>query len=298
MNILVTGSSGFLGREIFSKLIINHSVFDLNRNTGKYRIDLANSIPVFDEEYYLVVHNAGIAHFVPKTKEEIDSFFNVNVQGTLNLLKALETGIPKLFVFISSISVYGKDFGLGIDENASLGALDPYGVSKIEAEKIVLDWCKQHNVLCTILRLPLIVGPNPPGNLGAMVKGIKKCYYFNIAGGRAKKSMVLAEDVADFVLHISAVGGVYNLTDGVHPSFKELSFAIAKKKVFNLPFFLAQIFGVLGDFLGENAPVNSLKVKKITSDLTFDDTKARNVGWNPQSVLNYLKNNDLYFTKL
>lgn len=46
---------------------------------------------------------------------------------------------------------------------------------------------KQHNVVCTILRLPLLVGTNPPGNLGAMIKGIARGYYFNIGGGKSKK---------------------------------------------------------------------------------------------------------------
>jgi hypothetical protein len=146
--------------------------------------------------------------------------------------------------------------------------------------------------------LPLLVDKNPPGNLGAMTRAIQKGYYFNIGGGKAKKSMVLAEDVAKFILKIAPIGGIYNLTDGVHPTFKELSTSIAKKKLFNLPLRLAKIFAKIGDVLGDKSPLNSIKLKKITSDLTFDDSKAREKGWNPQAVLDYLKNNDLLINKL
>jgi nucleoside-diphosphate-sugar epimerase len=293
IKILLTGSSGFLGN-----LIAYHNseniILTLNRSKSHFICDLGFSIPNFNSDFDVVIHNAGKAHSIPKTEEEKLSFFQVNVQGTKNLLKGLETKIPKQFVFISSVSVYGLEYGKNIDEITILKAKDPYGLSKIQAEQLILDWCDLNNVTCTILRLPLLVGKNPPGNLGAMIKAIQKRYYFNIGGGKAKKSMVLAEDVARFIPIIAPIGGTYNLTDGVHPSFSDLSNSIAKKKMNNLPLFVAKIIGYLGDFLGEKAPLNSLKVKKITSDLTFDDSKARSLGWKSQSVLEYLKYNDLF----
>jgi nucleoside-diphosphate-sugar epimerase len=293
MKILITGTTGFLGREIVSQNTI-HEIFKLNRNAGEYQFDLSTSIPVFDTAFDIVIHNAGKAHSVPKTVEEEHSFYKVNLKGTANLLKGLEGNLPKQFVFISTVAVYGLCQGELINENTFLGAKDPYGVSKIQAEKLVQECCKQHNVVCTILRLPLVVGANPPGNLGAMIRGIYKGYYFNIAGGRAKKSMVLAEDVAKFILKASEVGGIYNLTDGYHPSFSELSALIAKQlgkpKVYNLPLWIAKTAACFGDILEKKFPLNSNKLRKITSNLTFDDSKARQVlGWNPNKVLDYYK---------
>jgi nucleoside-diphosphate-sugar epimerase len=240
----------------------------------------------------LVIHAAGKAHTVPKTVSERKQFHDVNVEGTLNLLKGLEvSGVPKQFVFISSVSVYGQESGVGINEGLKLEAKDAYGLSKIEAELLVQKWCNEHNVVYTILRLPLLVGKNPPGNLDAMIKGITKGYYFNIGGGKAKKSMVLTDDVAEFIPIVANMGGVYNLTDGYHPSFFELSSAIArqiqKSAPMNIPFFIAKAVGFMGDFLGSKAPINSHKLKKITSDLTFDDYKARSVGWQPRRVLDW-----------
>lgn len=300
MEVLLTGANGFLGRSITSKLSTgNNLLLGLSRTSGDYKIDLEKEIPKFKQRFDLVIHAAGKAHSVPKTAEEKKQFQDVNVSGTLNLLQALEnSAIPKQFVFISSVSVYGLESGININEEHALGAKDAYGVSKIEAEKMVTEWCRRHNTICTILRLPLLVGKKPPGNLGSMIKAIDKGYYFNIDGGKAKKSMVLVEDVASFIPKVASVGGFYNLTDGVHPDFNALSIAISnqrKKKVpLSLPLFITKFIGYAGDMLGDKAPVNSSKIKKITSDLTFDDSKARRiVGWNPQSVLEYLKTNSL-----
>lgn len=296
MDVLITGSSGFLGKLITNKLSTdNNLLFSLSRTDGDNNISLEKEIPKFKQKFDLVVHAAGKAHSVPKTKIEKKQFHDINVCGTLNLLTGIELTdtLPKHFIFISTVAVYGLNQGKNINENTPLLAKDPYGLSKIKAEEAVLNWCNLNNVVCTILRLPLLVGKNPPGNLATMLKSIKKGYYFNIGGGKAKKSMVLAEDVARFIPIIAPVGGTYNLTDGVHPSFADLSNAIAKKKMNNLPLFVAKIMGYLGDFLCEKAPINSLKIKKLTSDLTFDDSKARVLGWNPQSVLEYLKHNDL-----
>ena len=292
MKILLSGSTGFFG-QIILKYLQNHDVFTINRFAGEYKVDLSKKVPEFSSCFDLVIHNAGKAHSLPKTETEEISFFQVNTLGTKNLLQGLETVIPKQFVFISSVSVYGLEYGVNVEEHALLNAKDSYGLSKKQAEQIVIDWCNKNNVVCTILRLPLIVGKNPPGNLGVMINAIKKGYYFNVGGGKAKKSMVLADDVARFIPIIAPIGGVYNLTDGEHPTFYSLSTAMAKKKVPNLSLWAAKKLGLIGDLFPDKFPINSLKLKKITSDLTFDDSKSREKGWSPQSVLEYLKKHNL-----
>jgi nucleoside-diphosphate-sugar epimerase len=287
-NMLLTGSSGFLGNYIYQELsIFNVSV--LNRQTqGNYCIDLAENVPNFNSNFDLIIHNAGLAHTA------IGDFQKINVQGIRNLLKGLSQSPPRYFVFISSVSVYGKISGELLSETCPILAVDPYGMSKIQAEAEILEWCDYHGVICTILRLPLVVGQNPPGNLGAMIKGIRNGYYMNIGGGNARKSMVLAEDVAKFILPASRVGGIYNLTDGVHPTFNQLSHLIAKqlnkKWVINIPFFLAKMMAWAGNILGSNSPINSDKLAKITSTLTFDDSLARSkFGWSPKPVIQHFR---------
>jgi nucleoside-diphosphate-sugar epimerase len=294
MKIILTGSNGFLGKSIFS--VLNHlEIIDLARTNASISCDLSTQIPNFPA-VNIVIHCAGKAHSVPKTPQQKQEFFDVNVTGTQNLLKGLEQApsLPKSFVFISTVAVYGLDKGNNILESQSLNARDPYGLSKKQAEEVVQEWCAKNNVVCTILRLPLLVGQNPPGNLGAMIKAIQKGYYMNIAGGLARKSMVMAEDVAKIILVASEIGGIYNLTDGYHPNFNELSLHIAqqlnKRKPLNIPKWMASLMAKVGDLMGEKSPFNSYKLLKITADLTFDDSKAREIlGWNPQPVLQSFK---------
>jgi nucleoside-diphosphate-sugar epimerase len=291
MKILLTGSNGFLGKVMLQTLSIKNEVYTLNRNSSDYNVDLSRDDCFFDQKFDLVIHAAGMAHSIPLSEEEISMYFEINVNGTENLLYALSgSSLPKQFVFISTVAVYGEFNGSLINEQSQLKAIDPYGRSKIQAEQRVVQWCSKNDVIMTIFRLPLVVGLDPPGNLGKMINGLRKGFYFNVAGGSAKKSMVLASDVAKFVLKASEVGGIYNLTDRYHPSFFELSNNLSnqlgRSKPKNLPFWFANFLAKCGDILGSRAPLNSEKLIKITSTLTFDDSKAFEVfGWRPNPVL-------------
>jgi len=288
MKILLTGSTGFLGKAI-KEIIPVDDLITLGRHDCNIIADISVDFPILPPVNY-VIHAAGKAHLVPKTEKDKYDFHLINVIGTQNLLKALEHNLPESFLFISSVAVYGKSTGILINEEEELTAIDSYGKSKIEAERLVKKWCSKNGVRLSILRLPLVVGPNPPGNLGAMIKGIQKGYYFNIAGGIARKSMVSRIDVAKIIPKALEVGGVYNLTDGYHPSISELSHHIAmqfeKKILVNVPLWVARILAKTGDLLGRKSPLNSNKLHKLTANLTFDDSKARrDLSWAPKPVV-------------
>lgn len=293
-NILLTGASGFLGKYIHQALIKQgFVVHTLGRSGATIVCDLANQVPVLSTNYYAVVHAAGKAHMVPKTEEEKELFFKVNFEGSKNLLKALENcgSLPKTIVFISSVSVYGLSEGENIDENSPLNAPDPYGQSKIKAEDFVKQWSTQNTIAYFNLRLPLISGANPPGNLGSMVKALKKGYYFRIGNGSARKSIVLAEDVGNFIpsLFTQNNSGSYNLTDGEHPTFAQIEDKIAasigRSIKIKIPAFIARLLSMVGSFIPK-FPLNNRQYKKITSPLTFSDEKARkNLGWKPTRFL-------------
>ena len=295
MNILLTGSSGFLGKIILNEISKFNSVDTLNRNSSTYNCDLSIGIPDISKKYDLIIHAAGIAHNTSKTLSESSIFHNINVIGTENLLKGLEKrSIPSKFLFISSAGVYGLVSGKNIDENVPLLSKEPYGKSKIECEKLIIEWCEKNQVVYTILRLPIVVGTNPTGNVGELIKGIKSNYYFTIAGGKAKKSMVLATDVTKYLIIASEIGGIYNLTDGYHPSIYELSNLIHKqvKNLWlpNMPLSIAKLLAIIGDRVTNKFPLNAEKVTSIISEITFDDSKAKNAfGWAPTYVLDGFK---------
>jgi nucleoside-diphosphate-sugar epimerase len=294
---LLTGANGFLGSVIKDTIESTDRIVDsLGRSkTNSISIDLSKEIPILDTSYDIVIHCAGKAHSRPKNEIEKQEFFDVNYQATLNLCLALEAtnNLPMQFVFISTIAVYGKSTGNMISEDSSLDGDSPYAESKIAAENFLEKWCEKFNVKLLILRLPLIIGNQAPGNLGKMVKGIKRGTYLSIAGGKARKSMVLVNDVADFILFNSKGNGVFNLTDGYHPTFYELeeliSKSLKKNKPFNIPNWFAKFLGLLGDFL-PFSPINSDTIIKITSNLTFSDEKARKeLGWKPKNVIDSWK---------
>jgi nucleoside-diphosphate-sugar epimerase len=302
-NILVTGCPGFLGNYIKNYFLNNgYNVFSLgmkedDSSSGHLIADISAGVPLLpDVAFDIIVHAAGKAHVIPKTQEEVDSFYKVNYDGVKNIVQAIDnlTVTPRSFVFISTVAVYGIDSGIQIDESMPLCPRSPYGESKKMAEEAINTW--KTNALKSIVRLPLLAGKNPPGNLGRMIKAIKKGHYANIAGGNAKRSIVLAENVASFIPILSQNAGTFNLTDGYHPSVRELSCNISanlKKRVIsnlNVPLPLARLLAFGGDVvqkvMKKNFPINSLVLNKMTSDLTFSDEKARTLlGWKPDKVL-------------
>ena len=293
MNLLFTGASGFLGNNIYPLLLKAKYKVDTVGLTlqDNYTVNLVSDIPKLDCKYDVVLHAAGKAHSIPKTELEKQAFFDVNLQGTKNLCTALEnSGIPKAFIFISTVAVYGCDSGENITEEHPLNGTTPYALSKIKAEKYLQGWCAMHNVKLSILRPSLIAGPNPPGNLGAMIHGIKTNKYLSIAGGKARKSVLMVQDIANLLPMLIEKGGIYNVCDSYQPSFRELEMVMCKqlnkKTPISIPYWLAKSMAVMGDCLGAKAPINSLKLRKITSSLTFSNEKAvRELGWKPMNVL-------------
>lgn len=292
MKLLFTGASGFLGNNISSLLKEKYDITTIGLTSqDDYKVNIAIDAPVLNGSYDLVLHAAGKAHSVPRTTEESNVFFDVNLQGTKNLCSALEkSGIPKAFIFISTVAVYGCDAGEEITEEHPLLGDTPYALSKIQAEEYLQGWCKKHHVMLGIVRPSLIAGPNPPGNLGAMLNGIKSGKYLSIGGGSCKKSVLMVQDIAHLIPLLAEKGGVYNVCDTYQPTFRELETVVTKQlgkgMPLSIPYWMAKSMALVGDCLGRRAPINSLKLNKITESLTFSNAKAiRELGWKPMSVL-------------
>lgn len=294
--LLFTGGTGFLGYNVMPLLKEKYEVTTCGITPeDMINANLAKSVPELPEHYDVVLHAAGKAHVVPKTEAEKQLFFDINYQGTVNLCLALEkVGVPRALVFISTVAVYGCDFGDMITEEHALEGETPYAKSKRMAEEYLTGWCKEHGVVLGILRPSLLAGKNAPGNLGAMVNGVRKGFYMNIAGGKVVKSILMAEDIAHLLPLVAEKGGTYNVCDTRQPSFGELSISVAKQlgkgKPLNIPYWMAWSLAKVGDLLGSKAPINSYKLEKMTQSLTFSNEKARReLGWEPMDVLTHYK---------
>jgi len=296
MNILYTGASGFLGKNTLSFLEKDFNVSTLGLSDTNIISDLckkAINLPALS--FDVVLHAAGEVHSTPKTPQEKQYFFDVNLQGTKNLCSTLEqSGLPKSFIFISTVAVYGAEQGEEITEEHPLNGKTPYALSKLLAEEFLIDWCKRNNIVLSILRPALIAGGNPSGSLGSMIQGIKSGFYINIAGGKARKSVVMAQDVITLVPKLINKGGIYNLSDGYHPSYFELSRLVSKqlnkRTPISIPYHLAKSMALCGDLFGSYAPINSCKLSKIVNTLTFSNKKAiAELNWKPLNVLENFK---------
>jgi GlcNAc-P-P-Und epimerase len=297
---LLTGASGFLGRYLVEGLqqagfhvtgLSRRSVPGIDWSPGD--LTLNGSFGLGPGPYQLVVHAAGLAHDPSRPKAD---FFNVNAEGTRNLLLALDRlpRPPASFVLISTVAVYGRLRGESLPEDTAIDARDPYGASKAAAENIAREWAKGRGTCVAILRLPLVYGENPPGNLGAMSAAIRRGRYAGIRPGTARRSVVWARDVASILPRAAAAGGIYHLTDGDHPSFRQFEEAYAQRYGLPpppaLPQAAARLFAWAGDplsaVLGARVPLTSDRFRKMTSTLTFADDQARaRLGWQPARVL-------------
>ena len=296
MRLLFTGASGFLGNNTFPLLRRMYDIMTIGLlQKDDYTVNIAKEIPELYERYDIILHAAGKAHSIPRSEVEKQAFFDVNLQGTKNLCTALEkAGVPKAFIFISTVAVYGCDYGENIAEGHPLNGDTPYAMSKRFAEEYLQEWCYEHNVILGIIRPSLIAGPNPPGNLVAMIHGIRSGKYLSITGSQARKSVLMVQDIAKLVPLLAEKGGIYNVCDSHHPTFRELETTICrqldKKLPLSIPYWVAKCMALAGDCLGRKAPINSLKLDKITKSLTFSNEKAiRELGWTPTNVLENFK---------
>lgn len=290
--LLFTGASGFLGSNVLPLLKDNYEVdtLALDKN-ATYNINLVTDDIKLNKKYDVVLHAAGKAHVVPRSPEEEKLFYDINLEGTKKVCCALEnSGLPMSLVFISTVAVYGCDIGEMITEEHPLEGIIPYAKSKLLAEQFLQEWCKKNNVVLTILRPSLIAGKNPPGNLGAMIKGISTGKYLSIAGGVSRKSILMACDIAKVIPLCEEKGGIYNICDDSYPSFHELEVLISKqlgkKLPLNIPYWVANCLAQIGNLMGKKAPINSVRLEKIVKSLTFSNEKIKKeLGFIPTDVL-------------
>ena len=158
--LLFTGGTGFLGKNVMPLLTQQYEVTTCGITPDDMlKANLAKEVPELPERYDVVLHAAGKAHVVPKTDAEKQAFYDVNYVGTIHLCDALErVGVPKALIFISTVAVYGCEFGDMITEEHPLEGTTPYADSKIKAEKYLASWCKNHGVVLSILRPSLLAG--------------------------------------------------------------------------------------------------------------------------------------------
>ncbi len=167
MRILITGKNSYIGNSIKSWLNSKEPNFIVDEISLR-KLDL-NSLSF--KSYDVIIHVAGIAHISSK-KKLIPLYFKINRDLAIEVAKKAKKEGSKVFIFMSSIEIYGAprpiDDYVPIDVN-QLCPTSIYGISKCEAD-IEIQKLQDQNFNTAILRIPMVYGKNAKGNFLKLVK--------------------------------------------------------------------------------------------------------------------------------
>lgn len=193
LKVVVTGSTGFVGRNL---LKIPGTVGLSRKEIPKWTAQ--TDFKPFLKDTDIVIHAAGIAHGKKTDPREV---FHFHVDVTRKLLQDAAATGSKRFIFVSSASVYGraKD-AKPIPEGQAPDPTDDYGRSKWMAEIAVQDFCREHSsIQYTILRPPMIYGPDAPGSPAKIRTLVQKGIPLPFGGLKSPRSVLHIQDLVDFV---------------------------------------------------------------------------------------------------
>ena len=313
MQVAVTGGTGCLGRPLLDKLIRKDldvkllaltndpATESLPKNihviTGT--INSPRVLELLTKDCDFVFHLAGKVHSVPGTREEEQEFYQVNLEGTRNLLNAAKKNRVKRVVFYSTVGVYGKDADFHGDELSLCQPDSVYAESKYLAEQLVLNSSNDGGPEGVVLRFPVVYGPLDRGNVAKLIKAIHSRLFLYFGDGNCLRSMISSKNVTEAAKKAAfeprAANEVFCVTDGRDYTMNELVDSVCRAlgtswRPYHIPVLLADLAGRLGDVLRKWAhvpfPIDSDKVRKLSRPLTFSCEKAKEVlGYVPVETL-------------
>lgn len=218
MSVLLTGSTGFIGSNLLSKLENkNVSITLLGRKKNlkhkNFICDfLKDDIPeAAFNNIETVFHLAGCAHDTNKSVLQ-NSYYKINTETVIKLAKISLQKKVKNFIFLSSVKA----------QNPS----DIYGISKKKAEEKLLELAEKSNMNIIVVRSALVYGQRVKGNLNLMINGISKGWFPPLPETKNKISMVHVDDLILAILFLSnkkkLKENTFTVTDGKAYSTAEI----------------------------------------------------------------------------
>ncbi len=304
---LVTGATGFLGKELVSRLRSHGvSITALLKRAvdGPWdRLIVADLSSVLDLDLELkgidcVFHLAGLAH---DTNNSVDEklYRRVNSEATLELARIAASNGVRNFIYVSSVKAMGQSSAKILTEKSPAQPNDIYGCSKLKAEIDLLELAKSTAMSITILRPSLIYGCGVKGNLLNMLKGIDKGWFPPLPHSQYTKSMVSIDDVVDAMLLAvakpDAAGKIYILSDGQQYSARTIYNAYRnalglQERRWSLPMWLFRVAAIIGEGmsqLGLSIPFNQQAWQKLFGSAEYSAEKIQmELGWRPEHTFN------------
>ncbi|MDA3813123.1 MAG: NAD(P)-dependent oxidoreductase [Candidatus Cloacimonetes bacterium] len=301
MNILITGSNGFVGSRLMYYLEDKrHRVWGIDNseecnieNHPKTKIgDIRNieDLRKFDDmKFDVIIHCAADKHDFGISKE---SYFSNNEYGTQIVTEyAIERGINKI-IYYSTVSVYGHQ-DHPCDETADYLSNTVYGDSKFAGEKILWKWQKADAERALITLCPSVIyGPNNFANMYNLINQMHKFPWLMVGNGSHIKSMIALENMVDmtFFMLDKFKPGVqnFNCIDKPYLTVKQLMKTIANNDGFSMPkiyislwfaISIGKIFDLLGKLIGKELPINSDRMKKFGTSTDYRAEKIRELGY-------------------
>ena len=249
MNILITGTTGFLGSFLAKYFSKNHNIIaqsrnnhsNENNNIQQITMDLNANLNLKKlGNIDTIIHCAGQAHVMSnKSTPLIHQYREANVLATINLAnEAINCGV-KRFIFISSSKVNGESTStipFTPDTPSSLLPLltDAYAISKCEAEIELLKLAATSNLEIVILRPVLIYGPNVKASFNTMIKLASCKFPLPIGCLDNKRSLVSIYNLASFIdvclTHTKACNEIFLVDDQDTISVKEVFTYLAQEQ--------------------------------------------------------------------
>lgn len=290
--ILITGGSGFVGRALTRELGRRGLPYQTaGRRAGACDVvvgeidgstDWSQALAGVD----LVIHLAARVHVMnDKAIDPLTAFRTSNRDGTLNLARQAAACGAKRFVFISTLKVNGEETLPGHPFRAGdlPQPLDPYGVSKREAEDGLAEIAAETGMETVCIRPPLVYGPGVKANFAALHKLASSGFPLPFGSIRNRRSMVYVGNLVDFILrcaeHPAAANRTFLVSDGDDVSLPVLISRIRASlgkpaRLFPVPPF---VFTLVAKLLGKQT-----FAQRLLGSLEADITESRTeLGWIP-----------------
>jgi nucleoside-diphosphate-sugar epimerase len=301
-NILVIGGSGFVGSFLIRDLLDGYQVKNMDKNKSPFFNNITSVSNILNKQDLKFDKNIdSVVLLAAEHRDDISPnslYYDVNVQGTKNVLEAMDSSGIKNLVFTSSVAIYGLN-KLNPDENHIQDPFNQYGKSKWEAELAIKKWYENDpkNKSITILRPTVIFGERNRGNVFNLLKQISSGRFMMIGKGVNKKSMAYVGNIValiKFRLETCEEGyHVFNYADKPDFSMTELTQLIEKKINIKLPkqripFWIGMLVGYGFDLISllsrKNLSVSSVRIKKFCATTQFDASKVHNIFKAPYSL--------------